>query len=320
MDSVEFEISPEEAGQRLDLVVVRRVAGMSRARVRRLAASGGIRINGRRAKKGVTVAAGDRISLLPPPPADFPAAADPQLDLVVLHEDAWLVAVDKPPGVPTHPLRPDELGTVAGALVALYPEMAGVGYSAREPGIVHRLDNGTSGVLLAARDVETFEGLRAALKAGAFDKRYVALCAGVAHAPAMIEVPLANDPGDRRRMVACPDPRDAERLGARLACTEILSATPAGDLSLVEVRARSATRHQVRVHLAQAGHPLAGDPLYGGPAVAGLERHFLHASSIALTHPVTGDRLRIEAPVPPDLTRVLGPLGLLAVDSAPGRA
>jgi 23S rRNA pseudouridine1911/1915/1917 synthase len=189
---------------RLDVVLVQRVAGMSRAQARRLTSEGKVRINGRRAKKGDPLVPGDRVELEELPiPTDFTAAPDPDLPLAVVYEDARLVAVDKPPQVPSHPLRPDERGTVAGALAARYPEMRSVGYSPREPGIVHRLDTDTSGLLVAARDEATFDALRSDLKAGRWEKRYTAMVSGHLGAPRIVDFPLCRDPQDRRRVLAC---------------------------------------------------------------------------------------------------------------------
>ncbi len=240
-----------------------------------------------------------------PAPTDFAALPDPALALHIVYEDGALVAVDKAPGVPSHPLRPDEVGTVANALVARYPEMAGIGWSPREPGLVHRLDTDTSGLLLAARTPAAFERMRDALRAGRIDKRYLALCAGRVVAPQIIDLPLANHPRDARRVVACITEADIARLRPRPAETEVLRVERVGDLSLVEVRAKSARRHQVRAHLAALGHALAGDTLYGGPDVTGLERHFLHASALEVVHPTTGAPLHLAAELPADLRAVL---------------
>ncbi len=199
--------------------------------------------------------------------------------LEILLETDGYVVVDKPAGVPSHPLKEGELGTLAGALLARYPEMRGVGYSNREPGILHRLDTDTSGLMIAARDQETFDELRRMLQAGEIEKRYLARCTGIVPAPILIDAAIANDPRDRRKVRVCTDPREIKRLGALAARTEILSSTPAEQGSLIEVRANNARRHQIRVHLASIGHPLLGDSLYGGPPHA---HHLLHASSLKL--------------------------------------
>jgi 23S rRNA pseudouridine1911/1915/1917 synthase len=309
-DSVfSFEVDESESGRRLDVVLVARVSGMSRARARKLAEEGKIRVNGRSARKGRTLASGEVVSLLELPESPkFRAVPDPSLELAVLYEDAHLVVVDKPPGIASHPLRADEIGTVASFLVARYPEMADVGYAPREPGILHRLDIGTSGALLAAREPSTFDSLRDALRRGHVDKHYLALCRGLVEAPAVIEAPIDADPADRRR-VRVHDKGEAPS-GARHARTEIVSARLGEKMSLVDARARTGARHQVRAHLAYAGHPLAGDARYGGPVVPGLAHHFLHAHTIAFDHPKTDERISVEAPLPSDRQKVLDALGL----------
>lgn len=294
-----FEVTADEAGRRLDVALVRRLDGIGRAGAKKLIEQGVVRVNGRKIRKGAVLARGDFVELLElPGGADFAAEPDLAVPLEVVLEDASFVVVSKPAGVPTHPLRPGELGTAAGGLVARYPEMAGVGYNRREPGICHRLDNDTSGLLLAARTPEAFDRLTAQLKRGAIDKRYQALCAGRVSAPRLIDLPIANDPRNRRIVRVCEDPRDVVRLGGRDALTEILEARPMGRFSFVEVRARTARRHQVRAHLAAIGHPLAGDELYGGPPLPGLLGHFLHASRLVFAHPVTGADVDARAELP----------------------
>jgi 23S rRNA pseudouridine1911/1915/1917 synthase len=283
MSVAELEIEEEDAGLRVDVILVRRVPELSRARAKALIEEGAVRVDGRRVKKSYIVSVGDRVTLEKTPGlVDFYAAPDSGLALDVLVETDGYVVVDKPAGVPTHPLKEGELGTLAGALVARYPEMRDVGYSRREPGILHRLDNDTSGVVLAARDQTTFERLREQLQEGQIEKRYLARCQGSVPAPIVIDTPIANDPRDRRRVRVCEDPREIKRLRAQTAQTEILTSTPAEHGSLIEVRANNARRHQIRAHLASIGHPLLGDTLYGGPPLAPPNRHLLHALSIQL--------------------------------------
>jgi 23S rRNA pseudouridine1911/1915/1917 synthase len=302
----QFEITEQDEGRRLDVVLVERVEGMSRARARKLTQEGKVRVNGRASRKGRTVLAGDRVELEEvPPPADFPACADGDLPLEVVYEDVAVVVVSKPAGVPSHPLRPEETGTAAGALVARYPEMGGVGYASREPGIVHRLDTDTSGLLVAARDRDSFERLRDALKAGRFDKQYTALCRGSLDAPRTLDFPIAAQPGDPRRVMACMLESDVERLRPQPAETEIVETEPVGAWTRVRVRARTARRHQIRAHLAAVGHPLAGDRLYEGPELGGLTRHFLHADRIVFPHPSGGQAVEVSSELPEDLQAAL---------------
>jgi 23S rRNA pseudouridine1911/1915/1917 synthase len=268
----------------------------SRAALAEQLARGDIRVNGARFTKGQRLRAGDRVSGAR---ENVPAVAQPDPQpLAVLHEDAWLVVANKPAGMPSHPLRADERGTLASALLARYPEMGGVGHSPLEPGILHRLDTDTSGVMLAARDATTFQALHAAHRGGKFDKRYLAFCSGQLQAPRRIYGYLR---ADRRRVRVEADPFD----GAKPIETEILSATAHGEFCLVEVRVPFAARHQVRAQLAALGHPIAADTLYGGAELAGLTRHFLHASQLAFEHPHTQRAIRVRAELPDDLRRVL---------------
>jgi 23S rRNA pseudouridine1911/1915/1917 synthase len=178
--------------------------------------------------------------------------------------------------------------------VARYPEMALVGYAAREPGILHRLDTDTSGLMIAARDEEAFQRLRTELRSLRIDKRYRALVEGEIE-PRAIDRPIAPVPGDSRRV------RVGSHDGARPARTEIVAVRAHGRFSEIEVSAPAATRHQIRVHLASIGHPLAGDVLYGGPVIPGLTRHFLHASEIRLVHPMTEVKQMWRSALPPEL-------------------
>ena len=302
-DPLEHRVSESDAGNRVDVFLVQHVPHMTRAKAKSLAAEGKVRIDGHRVRKGHRVATGELVSLEElPPPSDFDPEPNAELELSIIHEDEHLVVVDKQAGIPCHPLRPNERETIANALVARYPEMIGIGHAQREVGLLHRLDNDTSGLLLAARDRATFERLSEDLAERRVDKRYSALCRGFVHAPAFIDWPIAHDKADRRRMAVCERPEEADRMGARPASTEVLDSEliGAGSFSLVEVRAKSARRHQVRAHLASLGHPLAGDQLYGGPPIEGLDRHFLHASRIMLPDG-SGGQLELRSKLPPDL-------------------
>lgn len=283
MPAFELQVGESEAGERLDVALARRISHLSRRQVRGLIEAGQVRVAGKPSKKGYQLRAGDRVTIEAlPGPADFYAEPDPDLEIdVVLETEGFVVAL-KPPGVPSHPLRPGERGTLAGALVARYPEMRDVGYGRREPGLVHRLDTGTSGLILAARNAAAFDELRAQLRAGKIEKRYLARCVGEVRAPFVIDAPIANDPSDRRKTRACADVLEAKRLNAQPARTEVLSSRPALHGSLVEVRADFARRHQIRVHLASIGHPLLGDPLYGGPRLEGIDHHLLHAAHLCI--------------------------------------
>ena len=285
---------------RLDTFLRGALPAMSRRLVRRLIAEGAVCVNGRPAAKGVRVAPGDRVTL-----PDLPATITPEpgLALAVLHEDDALVALDKPGGIPGHALDPRQRGTAAAFLLARYPEMADVG-DPLAPGLVHRLDSGTSGLLVAARTRAAHRALRAALRARAVEKRYLAWVAGDASAldGARVALPLAHDPRDRRRMVPA-----AAGMRAWPAETSVMVVSTGRARSLVEATIRTGVTHQVRVHLAARGHPVLGDVLYGG-APAGLPRgrHALHAAGLTLPHPTDGRPLSLSALLPADLAALGG--------------
>ncbi|MFT3709523.1 MAG: RluA family pseudouridine synthase [Archangium sp.] len=286
-----------DAAGRIDVIVGEK-SSLSRAKVKALFEDGAVKVNGRRVKKGVTVNAGDTIEVEIPQAVasgDVSAVADASVALTVLHEDASLVFVSKPAGIPTQPLAAGELGTVANGLIARYPEMAKIGDDPREAGLCHRLDKETSGVMVAARTREAWEKLRAAFSdGGEIEKHYVALVNGPLADAGEIDVPLAHA-GDH------VVPSEAE---GRPAFSIFKVLQRRGAWSLVDVQLVTGVLHQVRAHLAAIGAPIAGDALYGGRAIAGLNRFFLHAASLELVHPVSGQKLKVESPLPTDLVSV----------------
>jgi 23S rRNA pseudouridine1911/1915/1917 synthase len=290
----ELTVEATEGGARLDTFVGARLQ-LSRSRLRQLFEAGQVRVDGRRARKGDSLAAGQRV-VVEHEAVSAAATGDASVPLAVLHEDEALVVVDKPAGMPCQPLQPGESGTVANALLARYPEMSGVGDDPREAGLCHRLDVETSGVLLAARTRPAWEALRAAFGAEReVDKRYLALVAGPLAEAGVIEVPLKHA-GDHVR------PDFAEGRPAR---TEFRVVARRGPYALVEVQLVTGVLHQVRAHLAGVGAPIVGDRLYDGPEEPGLGRFFLHAAALAVTHPTTGHRLQVASPLPPELAAVL---------------
>ncbi len=291
-----LKVDATSAGKRIDLFVGDALE-LSRSRVKSLFEDGLVRVNHRKAKKGQTVADGDELEVeLPEAAGSAEAVADAGLALTVLHADEALVFVDKPAGVPSQPLQPGELGTVANALIAKFPEMSKVGDDVREAGLCHRLDVETSGVLLAARTREAWLTMRAAFSEDrAVEKHYLALVTGPLADEGTIEVPLAHA-GDH--VVPAFD-------DGRPAITEFKVLRRGGVYSLVDVKLVTGVLHQVRAHLAAVGAPIVGDALYGGVAEPGLKRFFLHAASLGVRHPLTGDFLRVESPLPPELKAVL---------------
>jgi 23S rRNA pseudouridine1911/1915/1917 synthase len=316
---VRIDITDAEAGARLDKLLILKVPGLGRAASKRLFAEGKVRIfpsgseRGHRAAKGDVANAGDGVEVdLEPSEAVVGCVPEPDAALVVVLETPEVVIVDKPAGQPSAPLDPGERGTLANALVARYPELAGLGFSPREPGLCHRLDTGTSGLLLAARTAQAFTTLTAALKEGRLDKRYLLICkAADLPESGTIDIPLAPHPKDRRRVYPCVHPRDVVRYAPRPASTSYVKLRERGEWALVEVKAPKAARHQIRAHFAAIDHPLAGDRLYGGAEVPGFgegegARHALHAHRITWPGDKTVPAFSVESPLPQELAALVG--------------
>lgn len=283
MAKIEVTVTEELTGARLDKAIVALVEGASRARVKRAIEDGNVRLNGRRAPKGAVVTLGDVIALedgVGRGAEGEGCLAEPDAALDVRFETSAVLVVEKPAGQPTAPLRPDEKGTLASALLGRYPELAGIGYSPLEPGIVHRLDTDTSGLVVVARTKAAFETLRDALQSSQLQKEYLLVCQsdGLPDDGA-IEHPIANHPKDQKRVYPCVHPRDVMRYAPRPALTQFTVVKRAGTWALVRATAARAVRHQLRAHFASIEHPLAGDKLYG--IDGSIARHALHASRVA---------------------------------------
>ncbi len=293
-----FVAEEADAGSRLDVFLRSRIEGLGRAGAKRLSEEGLVRINGRRAPKSALLAAGDRVEVEALEHATVGVVPEEDPALAIAYEDEDLVVVDKRAGVPTQPLRPGERGTVANALLYRYPEMSGLGSDPREAGLIHRLDVGTSGLVIAARSRASHDKLTEMLRQEEIEKRYLALVRGTPETPRTIEYALAPEPGERSRMRACFSLDEVVRYDGKPAVSEVLSATPRGEFSVVEVSAKRGARHQVRAHLAAEGYPLVGDTLYGGVEHEGAHHHLLHASLVSFAHPLTGKEVRVESPLP----------------------
>jgi 23S rRNA pseudouridine1911/1915/1917 synthase len=290
------------------------VTGLSRSFVQRLIGEGRLTSDGRVLRPNAVVAPGASLELEIPPPAAAPhLVPDPTIDVPVVYEDDDVLVVNKPAGLVVHPAPGHWDGTLVNGLLARSPEgpdayggIAGV----RRPGIVHRLDRDTSGLLMVAKTDEAQASLMAQLKARRVKKTYVALALGAPEAAVgRIEAPIGRDPRNRQRMAIVSDGRTAVtgyRVRERLPGWTLL------ELDLITGRT-----HQIRVHLAALGHPIAGDPVYGtgtsrrGPD--GLDRLFLHAWRLEFTTPAGGRLVRVEAPLPVELEGVLDRLRAAAV-------
>ena len=249
------------------------------------------------------VTAGDDIRISEPLQSTV-LQPNPHLKIETLYEDESVLVVNKPGSIPCHPLKQGELDTVINAVVATYPEAARAGDKPLEGGLVHRLDNGTSGALIIARTPKAFAAMRTAIRRGDISRRYLALCAGHVEKAVEIGTPIAHHPKNRRKMNAVA--LNAATSGARPAATLLRPLRRFSGFSLIEARPHTGRRHQVRVHLASIGHPLVGDALYSGPEAVELApgRFWLHLSEIAF-EPRSSGYITIHAPLPSDLDAVL---------------
>jgi 23S rRNA pseudouridine1911/1915/1917 synthase len=277
-----LEVGPDEAGQRLDAVVARAL-GLSRGWVRKLLAAGRVRLDGKPAAKGAILRAGDRIDVLSFARPESGPLPNPELSFAILREQSGLIAVDKPAGLPVHPLAPDETHSVLNGLVARHPELVGVGEGGLRSGVVHRLDTGTSGVLVFALRDDAWRAARAAFAGKRVEKRYLARVHGAFAGEREVELLLENR-GSHARVVA---------RGGRLAVSRIRALETGADMTLVAVFMHTGVRHQIRATLAELGHVIVGDRVYGSPVE--IERHLLHAASLGW------DGFAAESEPPPEL-------------------
>jgi 23S rRNA pseudouridine1911/1915/1917 synthase len=297
--------SASDAGQRLDHFLHEHLPGYSRARLQEWIKAGRVLVNGAKARSSHALRAGDSIAVEPAAPEPLRAAPE-DIPLRILYEDADLVAIDKPAGMVVHAGAGVHAGTLVNALLHHFATLSQVSGELR-PGIVHRLDRYTSGVLLVAKNDAAHHALAAQFAGRRVEKVYLALVHGsIAGQEGRIDKPITRDPVRRVRMTA--------RLGrGRAASTfyRVLRRWPR--FTLLEVRIGTGRTHQIRVHLASIGHAVAGDRLYGAPAaVPGmppLGRYFLHAHRIRFRQPSTGEEIAVESPIAPELSAWLAELG-----------
>ena len=301
----EVTVEPEQDGLRLDNFLTALMPDLSRSQIQRLIRDGHVSGPVKTVRASTTVHGGQLYTIaVPEPQAAIPEPEE--LPLRVLHEDADLVVLDKPAGMVVHPAAGHDRGTLVNALLHHIKDLSGIGGELR-PGIVHRLDRGTSGLMVVAKNDRAHQELSRQFRDREIDKEYIALVWGVVQAGRRIDAAIGRDPNDRQKM-------STRARRAREAVTRVTFARHLKGVSLLKVAIATGRTHQIRVHLSAIGHPIVGDPVYGGVhrrvpgnlrAVMRLERPFLHSARLSFTHPSDGKRIQCESPLPDDLQSVL---------------
>ena len=303
-------VSAAEAGRRLDLWLAARLPALSRTRIKTLIDEGRVEVDGVPRKAAHRLKTGERVRAVVPPPPSDEMAAEP-IPLRIVFEDAHVLAVDKPAGMVTHPGAGQSTGTLAAAALAHAPEISGVG-GPRRPGIVHRLDKGTSGLIVLAKTRAAYDALTAQLSRRTMSRRYLCLAHGrFARDSGVIDAPIARDTRSRVRM-AVARPGTGKRAVTLFRVLERLAR-----FTYLECRLETGRTHQIRVHLASLGHPLVGDVTYGRqkrsdtiPAelIEGLGGVALHAAGLSFAHPASGEHVELASPLPNRIEDILSHL------------
>jgi 23S rRNA pseudouridine1911/1915/1917 synthase len=303
---LDFTVPPEFDGHRLDRFLVSVLEGYSRSQIQKLITDGHVVVRGaKEARANLTMRDGQVVAVTIPEAMPSSAQAE-EIPVPILYQDSDLAVLNKPAGMVVHPAAGHASGTLVNALLHHITDLSGVGGELR-PGIVHRLDRGTSGVMVVAKNDAAHQELARQFHDREVEKEYIALVWGVVHAGRRIDAAIGRDPGNRQKM-------SARAKHARTAVTRITRAHHLPGITLCQVAIHTGRTHQIRVHLSAIGHPIVGDSLYGGVhrrvagdirAVQRLTRPFLHAARIAFTHPRDQRRMEFIAPLPEDLETVL---------------
>jgi len=307
--SASFDVPVDAAGGRLDVFLTSVLGGHSRSSIQRLIKDGHVHVDGRPAKSNQSMKAGQTVVVEVPEPTDATPKAE-ALPLPIVFQDSDLIVIDKPAGMVVHPAAGHSSGTLVNALLHHVDDLSGIGGEKR-PGIVHRLDRGTSGLMVIAKNDASHEELSRQFHDREVEKEYIALVWGEVQAGRRIDAPIGRDAGNRKKM-------SARARRSREAVTRIVKAQKFGVvLTLANIAILTGRTHQIRVHLSAIGHPVVGDALYGGVhrrvpgdlrAVTHLTRPFLHAARLAFTHPSEKRRMEFASALPDDLQGVLDEL------------
>jgi 23S rRNA pseudouridine1911/1915/1917 synthase len=292
------DLIADRGGERLDVFVARRLPELSRSHAHRLISEGLVSADGRQLKPSDRLVAGANVSVTIPPPAPAGDLVAEHIPVTVIFQDFDLMVVDKPPGLTVHPAAGHPSGTLVNALLAITPDLKGISGTLR-PGIVHRLDKDTSGLIVVAKNDRAMRGLQRQLKDREMHKTYLALVHGVPKpAQGVIEAPIGRHPKNRKKMAVVANGRESE---TRYRVREEIAG---GKYALLEVEPVTGRTHQIRVHMAAIGHPIVADAVYGKRSDV-LGRQFLHAWKLAFAMPLGGREVEFESPLPLDLREAL---------------
>lgn len=319
MNEAIFLIEDNTHNTRLDVYLAARMPDLSRSHLQKLISKAYVTVDGVTARAGHKVQPGETVCVTIPPPE--PSDIQPEdIPLDVVYEDNQIIVINKPKGMTVHPAPGSRTGTLVNAVVAYTDDLSGIG-GVERPGIVHRLDKDTSGLLVVAKTDVAHASLQAQIQARTAERRYLALVWGATKFnEAVVDAPIGRHPTDRQKQAVI---KDTDRYTAREAVTHLKALERFEGFTLLEAKLDTGRTHQIRVHCSFIGHPVVGDPTYGGakramPSGYGkldqrdltslidtLQGQALHAFSLSFDHPVTGQRLSFEAPLPPDIDALL---------------
>lgn len=319
VDEADYIIEENDRDKRLDVYLAGKIPSLSRSHIQKLIARSYVTVNGIAAKPGHKVQPGERVHVIVPPPEPSDIVPEP-IPLEIVYEDDQIIVINKPKGMVVHPAPGSRTGTLVNAVVAYSDDLSGVG-GVERPGIVHRLDKDTSGLLVVAKTDVAHASLQAQIQARTAERRYMALVWGeTKFNEAVVDAPIGRHPTDRQKQAVI---RDTSRYTARKAVTHLKVIERFRGFTLLKAKLDTGRTHQIRVHCAFIGHPVVGDPIYGGTKrtipssyskidqrdlarlIDDLRGQALHAFSLEFDHPTTAEHLSFEVPPPPNMADLL---------------